>query len=288
MTPERIAPWPVVRATITVDSSATAVVNIAGRVLRWSAPTVDAVRAAIITRAAQLARSLHRPVALEVAEGSDKHRLAVRSSGVVQLLQPDGTVPPADHLKPVTGACISCAAQLVVSAELCPGCGIPDPLSLDATTRTSTHPPATTPPTRLVEPAASNAAASEGVDAAPAKLAQLVIHLGTGEAIATTAPVVVGREPDPRAGHASILVASPGKEVSRSHIVVDVDDRGTVIVTDQRSANGTYIDGKPLAPATPTIIPAGARISIGDVDLRVDTTQPGNSFDDEAATAAIA
>ncbi|NYF30410.1 FHA domain-containing protein, partial [Microbacterium sp. JAI119] len=85
------------------------------------------------------------------------------------------------------------------------------------------------------------------------------------------APAVLGRNPDAIDGHTPVKLPSPGREVSRTHALVDVDDAGRLIVTDHGSSNGTYVDGQALSPHTPTIIAASARLQLGDTTVQLQS-----------------
>lgn len=99
----------------------------------------------------------------------------------------------------------------------------------------------------------------------------LVIHPESGKTVRVSAPAVLGRNPGELSGHSRVMVFSPGRECSRNHAVVDVDEHRRLIVTDKGTPNGTMVDGTPIAPNTPTIVPNGARVQLGDAAVRVET-----------------
>ncbi len=105
-----------------------------------------------------------------------------------------------------------------------------------------------------------------------------------GDAIALDRAVIMGRAPDPAAGHGpgranAIRVESPGMDVSRNHVEFRPDG-WQLLVTDLGSANGTTITlpgsqpGQrpvPLRPHTPVVVPPGAVVTLADeVSLRYE------------------
>lgn len=97
----------------------------------------------------------------------------------------------------------------------------------------------------------------------------VTITIDGGSAETRTAPVLIGRKPVARIGHSTLGLDSVGREVSRTHALVDVDDQGRILITDLRSANGVYVNGHELAPDQPTIVPDQARIELGDVTINI-------------------
>ncbi|WP_218683365.1 FHA domain-containing protein, partial [Microbacterium sp. BF1] len=80
--------------------------------------------------------------------------------------------------------------------------------------------------------------------------------------------VVIGRNPEPVAGHEPLSIATPGRMLSRTHATIGVDDAGHIVVTDLDSANGIELQSTPprwLTPSEPTTIPDGSTILLGDV-----------------------
>ena len=116
----------------------------------------------------------------------------------------------------------------------------------------------------------------------------LIVHVEGGAALRAQPPIVLGRRPAEIEGHTSITLVSPGRECSRTHAAVDVDDECRLIVTDQDAANGTTADATPLAPRTPTVVPNGVRLQLGDAAVRIEAFPPGQSPVSSAPGAAIA
>lgn len=116
----------------------------------------------------------------------------------------------------------------------------------------------------------------------------LLVHVEGAAALRAAPPIVLGRRPAERPGHTAVMLDSPGRECSRTHAVVDVDDECRVIVTDQNAANGTTADGTPLAPHTPTVVPNGVRLQLGDAAVRIEALPPDDSPRGSATATAIA
>ena len=77
---------------------------------------------------------------------------------------------------------------------------------------------------------------------------------------------VIGRSTDCQLRVASSLV-------SRKHCQISVSD-ARVSVTDLGSANGTFLNGKPLPPNVPTELSSGSEVSIGPVQFLVQFQPP--------------
>lgn len=89
--------------------------------------------------------------------------------------------------------------------------------------------------------------------------------------------VVVGRNPSSPSGEVLFVMKDDTRSVSKIHLRID----GTgeeLLVTDLGSTNGSTIlrvDGsrENLVPETPTVLPAGARLTLGDRTLSVERVQ---------------
>ena len=89
--------------------------------------------------------------------------------------------------------------------------------------------------------------------------------------------VVVGRNPSSPSGEVLFVMKDDTRSVSKTHLRID----GTgeeLLVTDLGSTNGSTIlreDGsrENLVPETPTVLPAGARLTLGDRTLSVERVQ---------------
>lgn len=106
----------------------------------------------------------------------------------------------------------------------------------------------------------------------PATARALHLRFSTQPDIETTENVALGRNPEPVGGRRPIKVTSPERMLSRTHVLIDVDDRGRIIVTDQHSGNGTEAQTQPpmrLVPGTPYVVHDGTTLLLGDVAVRV-------------------
>jgi pSer/pThr/pTyr-binding forkhead associated (FHA) protein len=82
---------------------------------------------------------------------------------------------------------------------------------------------------------------------------------GNGREIGLPARAKVGRG-------AECDVVLDDDSVSRVHAELARDDRGFYRLRDLESANGTFLDGKPIGKE-PVLVPDGARVRFGDVEL---------------------
>lgn len=126
---EPVPSWPRVVALVHPDGTGTLTVN--GTERPVAAGDVERLRSGVIARAAALATRLHRPVRLTVTEDPATWTLAVRPSGVVQLLTGDGTVPTAEGLHPHHGPCRQCGTEQPVTTLTCPVCTAVEPHRVD-------------------------------------------------------------------------------------------------------------------------------------------------------------
>ena len=95
-------------------------------------------------------------------------------------------------------------------------------------------------------------------------MAELCLVAADGEAFPLTRDrVVVGRD-------ASADLVVRDKSVSRRHATLERGAEGYVVV-DQKSANGTWVDGKRVAKAT---LAAGQRVRFGAVSFEVKPAAP--------------
>lgn len=278
---QKVGAWPRLQVEIRSEAQhVTAVLRINGAPHGCASSTVEGMRAGIIARCASLARTLARPVAVDVDEAGQRYRIAVRPSGIVQPIDAGNMIADASRLTPVNGPCRQCQQLVVVTADTCGACGTEQPLRVELN---DTPPRRPTPATQATQATTAVPAPDYRRTATPptevdehtvfvrAPRPQLVVQLDNGETITTPAPAVLGRNPDAIDGHSPVKLPSPGREVSRTHVLVDVDDDGRLIVTDHGSSNGTYVDGQALSPHTPTIIAASARLQVGDTHVQLQS-----------------
>jgi putative peptide zinc metalloprotease protein len=111
---------------------------------------------------------------------------------------------------------------------------------------------------RQLEPGSSRCRKCGAPTGAASDLLDLV--LPSGERVALEGTISLGRAP----GN-DILLADPS--VSREHARIVVGEGGASI-EDEGSSYGTQLDGRPVNQATP--LRDGARIAVGDLELRVE------------------
>lgn len=266
--------WPRFKVEIlTIGQAAcTATLYATGRPIACTAPTLDAIRAGVIARCAKVATQFGRPVALEVVEPAGIYQLAVHASGIVQQVEIGQQIPDPTDLVPATGACRHCGAILQVTVSSCTQCANAHPLRIEIYSSTPPPQAAQQPHETLdsVSPAAVETAHIAPGEPLAVPARSIVVHFtDTGETLTVAAPAALGRKPTYE-GHTPVVLPSPGRMVSRTHALVDVDERGNLLVIDNQSANGIEVDGRTLSPTTPTIVASGSRLKLGDVTLRIE------------------
>lgn len=66
-----------------------------------------------------------------------------------------------------------------------------------------------------------------------------------------------------------IVLPEPG--ISRKHVVFELTEGGVVVVTDQNSTNGTFLNGRKLEPHEKQVpLEDGSILTLGDITLRVE------------------
>lgn len=103
-----------------------------------------------------------------------------------------------------------------------------------------------------VKVSVAGAAPAEGVGAG-------AVLRGKGRDFKLPARAVVGRGAD-------CDVVLDDDSVSRRHAELARDDRGVYLLRDLESANGTFIDGKPIG-TKPVLVPDQSKVRFGDVEL---------------------
>ncbi|GAA1142519.1 hypothetical protein GCM10009643_27360 [Microbacterium aurantiacum] len=128
---------------------------------------------------------------------------------------------------------------------------------------------------RVVEPVSG---LDEDVEATRVTLAPApVLHLAFNTQRTVTAPsrVIIGRDPRDLGGRHPVAVVSPGRQLSRTHAAIEVNDAGQILVTALDTPNGVELLTAPpqwLTPDTPTVIPDGTKLLLGDVECVVTLT----------------
>jgi hypothetical protein len=266
--PQRVADWPRVAATLNLDGSGTITVN--GSERPCAAASVEELRTGVTARCVAIATSVRRPVRLTVTEPSGTWQLAVRPEGVVQLLDDAGTIPPADGLTVDEGRCRQCRRLQPVTETRCVQCGIVEPHRVELAPLAE---PEREPIDVDPQPEPSSAAADDLSLTRPrppeVERATLRLHFTTQEAVDVAGNAAIGRNPSPVDGREPVSVASPGRMLSRTHALLDVDDAGRVVVTDHHSGNGVETLTEPpmwLTPGQPYVIQPGTTLRMGDVE----------------------
>jgi hypothetical protein len=88
-----------------------------------------------------------------------------------------------------------------------------------------------------------------------------------------TTRAAIGRSPDLSDGRDAIQVLSPERMLSRTHALVDIDEAGRIVLTDNHSGNGTELQRDPpmrLTPGHPQVIEPGTTVLMGDVACTID------------------
>ena len=90
-------------------------------------------------------------------------------------------------------------------------------------------------------------------------------------------PVVIGRNPAAPGEEVLFVMKDDTRSVSKTHLRIDGTGED-IIVTDLGSTNGSTIlreDGsrENLVPDSPTVLPAGAQVTLGDRTLSVERMQ---------------
>ncbi|MCD2444332.1 FHA domain-containing protein [Agromyces sp. SYSU K20354] len=105
-------------------------------------------------------------------------------------------------------------------------------------------------------------------DAAP----RLRVRVGEDQERIVPASIALGRNPRVEDERTPVVIESPEQTLSRTHALVDVDEAGQIVVTDNNAANGVIIQGTgaALEPGTPTVIAEGEALLMGDVTLTIE------------------
>jgi pSer/pThr/pTyr-binding forkhead associated (FHA) protein len=110
-------------------------------------------------------------------------------------------------------------------------------------------------------------------DPLPAGDPSWAVRLPDGSVLPLDVPLLVGRNPDPLPGVRPVPVADPGRSVSKTHLMVGVDEHGAWVV-DRGSTNGTLVtlaDGQRIVclPDRRVRLTDGSLVAFGDLSLSV-------------------
>lgn len=98
----------------------------------------------------------------------------------------------------------------------------------------------------------------------------------SGESVLVTGVVLVGRNPEPRAGEQVahlVPLSSSDMSISKTHVQFHVAPDGTLVVTDRGSTNGSVLVrqgmSRELGPGRPATLLDGDRVGVGDREIVV-------------------
>ncbi len=133
------------------------------------------------------------------------------------------------------------------------------------------------PPASPVDSSASSSSAAPVAQAILDKVehpARLILRTDTGEVLQEypleKSETSIGRAP------ASDILLSKDKLTSRRHATVSYEN-GNYVILDERSANGTFVNGQQLEEMTPRTLQDGDHIGIGEHELLFQAYEPESS-----------
>ncbi|PPF72626.1 FHA domain-containing protein [Pseudoclavibacter sp. Z016] len=260
---QQLASWPRMVALVRPDGSGSLTIN--GTERACAAASIEELRTGMIARCVSYAIQLGRPVRLDVDEPPNTWTLAVRADGIVQEADESGTLPSADGLAPIEGRCRVCRHLEPVIAAACSQCATPEPhrVEVDATTVESAR-------LATLRDDAGQLDASEQDQVSQTRLE---LTLNGQIPVVVDGRAAIGRDPEAVDGRTPIRVTSPRQLVSRTHLFVDLDDGGRIVVTDNASGNGTEAQTDPptqLEAGTPYVLHSGTTLHLGDATCRID------------------
>lgn len=265
-----VPPWPRLTAVLHSDTRATLVLNDSEHACE--ARTAARLRIGVLARATAVATVVDRPVRLRVVAGGAAQLLAVSPDGSVHALSDDGHAAVDALPSPADATCRRCGTVQHLSAPTCGGCGTVEPH------RVEVAPVPVLDVASLTAPDAQHAEAlhQRVVSTSGRPVAHLSVEGGADVTFAGSA--ALGRNPAPAPGRTPVVVSSPGMLVSKTHAVIELDERGGLRVTDAGSTNGTTIEADPplvLTPGRAYPITPGTVLRLGDVVCRVDVEHRG-------------
>lgn len=168
--------------------------------------------------------------------------------------------------------CANCKAQQYDGTIFCTECG--------ASLLVSEHRHSETTASLGGGMLADTAAGSPTIIAAPTphvetrSLQLTIINSGRQLSFGTTKPLLIGRQDTARGVFPDVDLSNDGgydAGVSRRHARIWHQSDGYV-VEDLQSANGTFVNGKRIAPNLPTTVATGDEISFGTLLVRIELT----------------
>ncbi len=263
---ERVADWPRISATVRADGTGTITINGTGRTC--AAAGVNELRTGMIARCVAIANRLHRPVRVTVTDVAQTWTLAVRPEGIVQAVSDAGLIPPADGLSVHEGRCRRCRRLQAVTSTTCPQCGVDEPHRVEADPIAAE---AIVPDASAVDEL--DLTRARPLTTTPEPRATLRLTFSSQSPVDVAENVALGRNPEAVGGRRPIQVRSPQRMLSRTHVLVDVDEHGRILVTDHGSGNGTESQTNPprlFEAHVPYVLAPGTTLRLGDVICRID------------------
>lgn len=102
------------------------------------------------------------------------------------------------------------------------------------------------------------------------------VTVDSGESVLVTGVVLVGRNPEPRAGEQVahlVPLTSSDMSISKTHVQFHVAPDGALVVTDRGSTNGSVLVrqgmSRELSPGRPATLLDGDRVGVGDREILV-------------------
>ena len=243
--------YPVIMVDVRADGSAH--LNVAGRHVDYPAGDVAETRTAVIAYAADLARSMNRPVRMTTSGPDGTWKLAVHPNGTVTDLAAEGAKPKRRRRTVLTQPSAA-ASGTTTTIELRPA-------------------PA---PALVVE-------RSDFVEATPlvqrppvAALPTATLTFSTGAVARIRAATLLGRRPSAETDESTdelLAVEDDSRTISKTHARLEWQDDG-LWITDRQSANGTIVDRSGQNPVELTAnqayqLIAGDIVRLGEVTFTV-------------------
>lgn len=243
--------YPVIMVDVRADGSAH--LNVAGRHVDYPAGDVTETRTAVIAYAADLARSMNRPVRMTTSGPDGTWKLAVRPNGTVTDLAAE-SAKPKRRRRTVLEQPSAAAPGVTTTIELTPA---PIPaLVLERSDFIEATPLAQRPPA--------------------AALPTATLTFSTGAVARVRAATLLGRRPAARAEENPdelLAIDDDSRTISKTHARLEWQD-DELWITDRQSANGTIID-RPgqnpveLTAGKPYHLIAGDVVRLGEVTFTV-------------------
>lgn len=272
MTPAR---WPRIEIRIRGAREGSFLFN--GVEYQLQADDLTQLRPRLLARAVAQANVLGRPVLVEVSEAGVRQELVVVPDGRVLPVDGLDDIEDPDLLPPVMGPCRWCGEAMAIDALSCDLCGRADPHGLEETVSGGSA------GRRVAEGLpvdGSTAVAPErkrrsgrraAYQLADSDVPSLCVAVNGTMTPIPPEGLVMGRKPVAGAGE-SLVLESPRRMVSRTHATLRLDNGAgglRVTLTDEGSANGSYVNGKRIPSGVPVEVNPTDLIRCGDVMMRI-------------------